>query len=667
MNCNGIQFGLACFIMVALTGLTGFIIVYHYATFERPMQQFAIVTDAGSTQTRSSLFTVSLNSGNLNRWLEQDEDTDPAEADQRMPLASLFQVQQVSSCLNGGPVAALQSESGATNLTLKCLRKFSQHIKRLDFLANNEEPDPDDSEDELGPLDSEEVSRRMAGASHRVNSMTHFYLGATAGMRALSQLNATRAREKILWMERALNESNRLLARGPFINKAFLDIIDGSDEAGFGWLSVNFVCDKLEVQRRPLTMPHYSLLSSNGTGPQQVPAPASQVGSVGTLELGGASAQMAYQVPDQFTESAIEMSGLEPKRLELFNAEYQLATRSDLCLGMSQAVLRTNYVLLRQWLGPNVNRSSTSTSIELANACMQNRSSLSLSGSQLADIFGAPCLAADGAADAPGNQAFKDFIAAAKEVRFVGLGNATQCDQLLSALTEPQLCNKYFSLCPTSKNRQPPPTGMPFVTISGYNKALLVLDLQREQVRAAHELEQTIADQLGGYSIDKYEFANKTREFCALDVAQFPDRFPKMNKAFYSLNCLQLVYINKLLTEFYRFESAASWNQIKFLLFPVKQSQSKQEGPAADKNDIGWTLGLLLNATSQRLADDLAGEQFIFYHHGASLAFIMRTTIFLMLACTLLAIGFLGTAILAVQRRRRRGQAYMNRSYEDSI
>lgn len=676
MSPNGFQFGLACFILAAFTGLAGFMIVYHYATFERPLQQFAIVTDAGSTQTRSSLFTVAVDSASFNEWA--DKDNSKVQSEESIPLKKLFQVRQVDTCLNGGPLASLQSESDATKLTMKCLKRFSQRIKRLDFIANNDmEPgEGDQDEDESGLLEIEEISDRMAKLNHRVNSVTHLYLGATAGMRALSQVNATRAHEKIQWMDRALNDSNRLLKNGPYINKAFFDIIDGSDEALFGWISVNFVCDNLEAKHRKRhtdMTTAYSIANASGSALQQQPDTNQKmlnatdtILSVGTLELGGASAQMAYQVSERLSGDQIASSGLEPKQLRLFNDEYKLATRSDLCLGMSQAILRTNYVILRTSF-KSYSSNKTSSIIELKNACMQNRSITSFSGSQLAEIFRAPCLAAS-KLDAS-DQVFRNFVSNSEEVRFTGTGNVTECDDLLSDLIEPESCKTFFSLCPTDKNRIPPTSKMPFVTISGYNKALAVLNLKKGPATQDNKLDQVIADNLGGYPIDQQEYVNLSKEFCSTDVAEFPAKFPKMNKAYYSVNCLQLVYINKLLIEFYLFDPGTSWNQIKFLLFPVKPKQSQTVEKETDKNDIGWTLGLLLNATSQDLANhsDNSSQRSIFYHHGSSILFIVRTTMFLMLACTLMAVGLIGFAIITVQRKRRCGEAYMNRSYEDSI
>lgn len=687
---------LVWFVMAAMSGLFGFFIIYHYANFERPLQHFAIVIDAGSTQTRSSLYTISIDSPELAKWTNE---VATGELDQeglpKTALSKILQVRQVSNCVNGGPLADIQSHQEARELVRRCLIKFVDYIKRLDFVESSTSADFEvDFNGTAGDaLESEEVSRQLALMNRRVNSVSHLYMGATAGMRALERLNRTRAGEKLHWMEQAIGESNMLLHPGdPFINKGFVGIIGGAEEATFGWLSVNFICENLFAQPEaglldeldstgelvpdlPEAHVVYSvgvdLFNSTDGGPHQhhtsPPEPQLDPSRAATLELGGASAQMAYQVASQRLGSEeIEKAGLGEQNIEIFNGKYKLATRSDLCLGMSQAVIRSNYVLLRQFYASNEQLVRSEAHIQLKSPCQQRASRFNLTGMELSMLWHGSCLAGS-QSDGLSNEFRSQMVADKRLVTFVGSGDVEQCGQLLSMLLEPEQCSRYFSLCPASKNKLPPPTGMPFVTISGYNHALNALNLAPQRPARdseATDLERAIEDKLGGQSVDYLELVNKTREFCAVSLADVGQLYPKVAKEYRSITCLQLVYINKLLTEFYLFEPATSWRQIKFLLFKPNSDGSTALAPVAGKKldirrDIGWTLGLLLNATSQRLMGHEGGEQ-IFFHHGASVLFAMRATLLLMLACCLLAVGLLIIGVLEVRRARRRGTSYIS-------
>lgn len=676
--------------MAAFCGLIGFLMVYHYATFERPIKHFAIVIDAGSTQTRSGLFTISVDTPELVKWTNKlFEDEIPSS---NMPLNQFLQVHQISNCVNGGPLAALQSQAAAYDLVHKCLVKFVDHIKRLDFienrqLDNNGNLDLDNIDNNA--LESEEVSKQLALMDHRVTSVTHLYLGATAGMRSLRRVNQTRAMEKLLWVDRAINESNSLLLPpgSPFINKGFVGIIKGSDEAGFGWISVNFICDNLVPRPENTPMPLLDSISApetrsfydldGGSGDSNVSHTYSSnnatVLSVGTLELGGASAQMAYQAPDHLSASQIRNSSLFEQHFELFNGHYRLATRSDLCLGMTQAVLRLNYILLREFYQRQNYRGAKyryRDVIELENSCLQRGAQMNLTGVELGEIWRGACLAPS---DSIQDSEFVAHIVGVKTIRFIGTGEVNKCGALLSNLIEPQLCRRYFSICPSSKNRRPAPSNMPFVTISGYNHALNVLDLTPRLVGQDHknnkqthwqDLEQTIQDKLGGNTIDYKEFGKKTRQFCSTHANELLKKYPKVNKVFQSISCLQLVYIDKLLTEFYLFDPLTSWSQIKFLLFtPSREAIQTVAGKKLDiRRDIGWTLGLLLNATSEQLSGKSNGDAGqIFFHHGASVQFVMRATVFIMLACCFIATSLLVIGAIQVRRAQSMG-AYLSHS-----
>lgn len=670
-----IKFRLACLVMATLTGLLGLVIIYHYATFERPLERFAIVIDAGSTQTRSSLYELRLNASKLDHlWPARDQSA--SDEDQTaLPLSALVQVRQVSTCVNGGPLTGLQSIHDARQLISGCLRKFALHIMKLNFENSLSLQDQQVAEDQLELMNAEEIGRRLASLDRRVNSVTRLYLGATAGMRALRGINSTAASQKLRWVSEALGESNEYLGQAandmdmPYMNQAYVDVISGRDEATFGWISMNFVIDRLELE-----------LAKPASRAQRPAGPR----TVGTLELGGASAQQAFEVGSLGHNASSLDGGLKVTKLDLFNSAHRLATRSDLCMGMSQAILRADYVLLRDYYErrrlaqPDVadTPKQDDYELELENPCLQNKVRRSLvNPADPEDILSLPCLIAS--ERDPDSKSFRLFVREHSVIRFVGTGNVDQCDSLLAKLVQPAECSRYFSLCPRSKNSRAPPAHQAFVTISGYNKALKVLDLHRD-TQSGHqgELEQVIADRLGGYPIKHSEFRQKSRDFCQTDVSELPVKYPQMNQKFYPVNCLQLVYINKLLVEFYNFAPESSWSQIKFLLFAAKEEEEESSRVAGSersaKSDIGWTLGLLLNATSEQLADYYASRGShstrsepeaggIFYHHGATVAFVVRASLLLILACCLISICLL--LFGAIIGRKRQAGLYLNNEY----
>lgn len=715
---------LAWLLLAALCGLVGFLIVYHYATVERASEHFAIVVDAGSTQTRSSLYRITVHVPELAEWQERvseqfaahpGAELDEAELESselKFPLSSLVQVRQVSTCDNGGPLAAISGPAEANELIRGCLVKFVNHIKLLDFGGHKEAAAAAAAvATQDVALDADEVNRQLALTSHRVNSVTHFYLGATAGMRALELANATRAREKLHWVEEALSRTNQLIIAakgGPFVNRGFVGIIEGSDEASLGWVSVNFISDTLYVHPaapfgsqpprcnqtgQELDSPAYHLQSEPAATAAAVDFEpgrrymACQPHSIGTLELGGASAQMAFQVVDnQLGSRQIQNTSMDEQQLELFNARYRMATRSDLCLGMSQAVLRLNYVLLHRLFATQINQTNGQLppTNKAQNPCLQRGARLNLDGPELAKVWRGACLRAnlDNLNPAMRNldAAFRAAMARQQWIELLGTGQTEQCAELLGDLIEPTKCRRYFELCPAHKIEQPP-KDMPFVTISGYNHALNVLGLQQPQTDEPlakndqhsqdtewQKLSQIIDNKLGGSSISHSEFIDKTRQFCSTNANELLQKYPKVKPKFRDIICLQLVYMRKLLTEFYRFEPGTNWSQIKFLIFAPKSvpnqfsalkktSASAQEVKLDARRDIGWTLGLLLNATSLQL--DSSDSNQIYFRHGATVGHIFRATVLLMLACCLIALGLLVVGVVEVRRAQDRADAYI--------
>ncbi|XP_046888016.1 ectonucleoside triphosphate diphosphohydrolase 1 [Hypomesus transpacificus] len=125
---------------------------------------------------------------------------------------------------------------------------------------------------------------------------TPLYLGATAGMRLLSKENRSASSEVFRAVERELQ-------RFPFSFQG-ARILTGQEEGAFGWVTVNYLDDRLRQG----------------------------LGTRGALDLGGASTQISF-VSNQEVESSENAVAFR-----LYGNDYHLYTHSFLCYGKDQVL-----------------------------------------------------------------------------------------------------------------------------------------------------------------------------------------------------------------------------------------------------------------------------------------------------------------------------------------
>lgn len=147
----------------------------------------------------------------------------------------------------------------------------------------------------------------------RLAKSTPVYLGATAGMRVLSQTNAIAA-QQILVSVRTMLESSGFMVSDLADQ---VRIITGQEEGVGGWVTVNYVLG--------------SLGRSFKSGTWQLSATASK--TVGSLDLGGASTQIVF-VDENPSKTPRNYS----KEVVLYAYDYQLYSYSFLCYGLNEAV-----------------------------------------------------------------------------------------------------------------------------------------------------------------------------------------------------------------------------------------------------------------------------------------------------------------------------------------
>lgn len=140
-----------------------------------------------------------------------------------------------------------------------------------------------------------EVERFVPTERHQE---TPLYLGATAGMRLLNMENSA-ASDQVF---QAVSES---LQKSPFSFQG-ARILSGQEEGAFGWVTVNYLDDRL----------------SQG------------LETTGALDLGGASTQISF-ISDSFNGSESPSNSVT---FRLYGNDYNLYTHSFLCYGKDQVL-----------------------------------------------------------------------------------------------------------------------------------------------------------------------------------------------------------------------------------------------------------------------------------------------------------------------------------------
>ncbi|XP_077707716.1 ectonucleoside triphosphate diphosphohydrolase 8 isoform X2 [Canis aureus] len=152
---------------------------------------------------------------------------------------------------------------------------------------------------------------------------TPAFLGATAGMRLLSQKNGSQATAIFAAVSQALGRSP-LDFRGA-------ELLTGQDEGAFGWITINYVLGRL-VQ--------YSF-----SGEWIRPLEGTLVGA---LDMGGASTQITFVPRGPILDESSQAT------FRLYGSEHRVYTHSYLCFGHDQMLTRLLAQLVQASPGPLV-------------------------------------------------------------------------------------------------------------------------------------------------------------------------------------------------------------------------------------------------------------------------------------------------------------------------
>uniref|UniRef100_A0A7N5J889 Ectonucleoside triphosphate diphosphohydrolase 8 n=1 Tax=Ailuropoda melanoleuca TaxID=9646 RepID=A0A7N5J889_AILME len=166
----------------------------------------------------------------------------------------------------------------------------------------------------------EEALMLVPKARHQETPM---FLGATAGMRLLSQKNSSQAEDIFAAVSRVLGQSP--------LDFWGAELLAGQDEGALGWITINYVLGLLVK---------YSFSGEWVQPLEETP--------VGALDMGGASTQITF-VPDG---PILDKSAQATFRL--YGSEHSVYTHSYLCFGRDQMLTRLLARLVQSSLTPLV-------------------------------------------------------------------------------------------------------------------------------------------------------------------------------------------------------------------------------------------------------------------------------------------------------------------------
>eukprot|EP00069_Balaena_mysticetus_P021847 bmy_13889T0 len=181
----------------------------------------------------------------------------------------------------------------------------------------------------------EEALALIPKAKHQ---QTPMFLGATAGMRLLSQKNSSQA-------EDVFAAVNRVLSRSP-VDFWGAELLAGQDEGALGWVTINYVLGLLV--KVPQTAPGWEGGGGGHHGRPQdsVPPVCGQYSFsgewirplegtlVGALDMGGASTQITFVPGGPILDKTTQAT------FRLYGTEHSVYTHSYLCFGRDQMLNR---------------------------------------------------------------------------------------------------------------------------------------------------------------------------------------------------------------------------------------------------------------------------------------------------------------------------------------
>ncbi|XP_069549273.1 ectonucleoside triphosphate diphosphohydrolase 3 [Brachyistius frenatus] len=312
---------------------------------------------------------------------------------------------------------------------------------------------------------------------------TPLFLGSTAGMRLLREEDVDKSNE-------VLASLREYLSSLPFLFQN-ASIISGQEEGLYGWVTVNYLME--------------NFLEKNLWNAYVRPDGAKTVGS---MDLGGASTQIAFAVQD-------DLKGPDYLHVKLYGYSYNVYTHSFLCYGKNEAEKKV--------LDKVIQESSDPTNI--INPCYPEGYNLTLKASS---IYDTECTRKPINYDP--DQSFY----------LTGTGDSDSCERIVKSIFDFKNCSS--SQCSFNAVEQPPVTG-DFMAYAGFfyiARALLI----------------------NGTS-DLYQFNASVRNFCHTNWTLLKEQKTWINDKFLRTYCYAAHYVFTLLADGYKFDED-TWKNINF-------------------------------------------------------------------------------------------------------
>ncbi|CAL8114934.1 unnamed protein product [Orchesella dallaii] len=333
--------------------------------------------------------------------------------------------------------------------------------------------------------------------------------GATAGMRLLNQTDPKKASDVITGVKNYFRESDWQ------IKERNVGIIAGSTEGVSGWITTNFLL-------------------------QTVLKKGSVDDTSGAMDLGGASTQISFEVSDSFKDS----ENVYP--ITLFGNRFYIFSQSFICHGVVQSLMRYRAALVIEQSNPE------GETVDFKSPCEPLGGNFSTNSS----YFSSVCVRAD-------------FVKGGQTYNFVGTGNYSECQRVISNLLNYTECiNAKLGHCVDPDKIPAEATRRRFFAFAAYS--YITTDLHIPMISSRVEAERRIkvlcdytkAQLVGVKAVSK----NKKRKFETL--------------------CFEGQYMFTLLSELYGFKTDDEWTHISF----TNQVKS---------TTLGWSLGYMVNATEE--------------------------------------------------------------------
>ncbi|KAM7540324.1 hypothetical protein Aperf_G00000028810 [Anoplocephala perfoliata] len=348
----------------------------------------------------------------------------------------------------------------------------------------------------------------------RSRPSTRIFLAATAGMRLLTLKNPLQSEAIMETLQLSLPRTGLLLVN-PYSD---VRIMSGRDEGVYAWITTNYLLGKF--------------------GTRGVP-PADEVNTVGALDLGGASTQIAFIPKDH---------GAAPHTAprKLFGKSYMIYSYSYLCYGKSAAENRI-------WAEILANETTFASSID--NPCLPKDYTLSKNTST---IFEWPCVSSEYAQELMGSVLTKP-AAIPEKITFKGTGDPDKCREIVDGIFPVKSCTQ--SPCMFNNVYRPELRGN-FIAFAGFSYSAKFFGFSNK-------------------TITRQEYRDTVDSFCRKSWTEISSA-PGFDSFSY-IYCFDGIYIEALLAN-YGFQTSESWKSLTFT--------GKINGAS-----VSWAMGYTIDAS----------------------------------------------------------------------